>query len=66
MLEVGASHEVGDIVVIGSGVRLSGSLEEALNLLVLLRANLLEDLRDHILELLGLRVAGGTQELLSH
>jgi hypothetical protein len=45
---------------------LGSTLEQALDLLVLLRANLLQDLRDHVLELLRLWVSGRTEELLSH
>jgi hypothetical protein len=66
LLEVRASHEVRDIIVIGSGFWLGSTLEQALDLLVLLRANLLQDLRDHVLELLRLWVSGRTEELLSH
>ena len=65
LLEVGASDKVGNIVVIGF-LGLSSTLEESLNLLVLFRANLLEDVRNHVLELLGLRIAGGDQQLLTH
>lgn len=68
MFEVCACNEVGDIVVVilDGGLGLDVSLQETLNLLVLLGSNLLEDIRNHILELLGLRVAGGDQQLLSH
>jgi hypothetical protein len=67
LLEVGTGHEVRNIVVVSFGTSgLCSSLEETSDLLILLGSDLLEDIRYHILELLGLGVAGCDQQLLSH
>jgi hypothetical protein len=63
LFEVGAGNEVWNIVVVGFSL---GLLEQTLDLLVLLGSYLLEDLRDHVLELLRLWGTSGDQELLTH